>query len=69
MWFAHKHPKASLPPAHVIHKRLEEAGKEQEKAKEELSLARKIAKEMIEMRETNHFARDFRKATGAKDGP
>jgi hypothetical protein len=66
MWFAHHH-KANLPPAHVIHKRLEEADKEQEKAKEELSLAKKIAREMSDMREENHFVRDWRTAMGIRD--
>lgn len=47
---------------------MKEAEDQQDRAKEELNLAKKIAKEMSEMRETNHFARDWRKAIGGKDG-
>lgn len=66
MWFHHH--REPLPSPFLIHKKMKEAEDQQDRAKEELNLAKKIAKEMSEMRETNHFARDWRKAIGGKDG-
>lgn len=60
MWFHHH--KIALPSPQIIHQKLEEADKEQEKARKELTFAKKLAQEMAEMRETNHFARDWKKA-------
>jgi hypothetical protein len=58
--------KVSLPAAY--HKKLLEADRQQEKAKEELVKAKSLAKEVAEIRQDNHFAQDWRKALGIKDG-
>ena len=59
MWFHHKE---AVPSPQVIHRKLKEADQQQERARKELTFAKKIAKEMEEMRETNHFAQDWKKA-------
>ncbi len=59
-------PKITLPNAY--HKKLLEADAQQQKAKEELVKAKSLAKEVAEIRQDNHFAQDWRKALGIKDG-
>jgi hypothetical protein len=66
MWLFHHHPKAVLPAS--FHENMRKAEADQEKAKEELSLAKKLAMELAEIREQNHFVKDWRKAIGIKDG-
>lgn len=46
-----------------------EAEKSNTKAKKELLEAKELSKVLKEIREENHFARDFRKALGGHSGP
>jgi len=70
MWIFHHREK--LPAYHEKMKKADEELETSElqkiKAKEELREAKGLQEELAVIREDNHFARDFRKALGNRDG-
>jgi len=60
------HHKVRLPPNALMKSR--EADAQLEKSKKDLEEAKSLTQDLLSMRADNHFARDWRKALGVKDG-
>lgn len=60
------HHKVKLPPVAQIKKM--EAEVQLQKSRKDLEEAKSLQKDLIEIRAVNHFAQDWRKALGMKDG-
>jgi hypothetical protein len=71
MWLFHRRGK-EVPPYHEQMKKADEDLRTSEiqkiVAKEELEEAQSLQRELATIRKDNHFARDFKKALGAKNG-